>query len=41
MKRKLLDVSIIKSLGWKPKISMDEGFRETIACSEKTNLNNE
>ena len=31
MKRKLLDVSFLKKLGWKPKISMDRGFNDTIS----------
>ena len=31
MKRKLLDVTLIKKLGWKPKISMKEGFENTIS----------
>lgn len=31
MKRKLLDISLISKLGWKPKISMDKGFKNTIS----------
>lgn len=31
MKRKLLDISLIKKLGWKPKISMNKGFKDTIS----------
>ena len=31
MKRKLLDISLIKKLGWRPKISMKKGFKDTIS----------
>lgn len=31
MKRKLLDISLIKKLGWKPKISINKGFKDTIS----------
>ena len=31
MKRKLLDISLISKLGWKPKISMEQGFKDTIS----------
>ena len=30
--RKLCDTSLIRSLGWSPKISLDEGVRRTVAC---------
>ena len=32
--RKVLDVSRLRSLGWKPKVSLDEGIRETIQYFE-------
>ena len=32
--RKVLDVSRLKTLGWEPKISLDEGIQETIAYFE-------
>ena len=31
MKRKLLDVSFLKKIGWKPKISMEQGLKDTIS----------
>lgn len=30
--RKLCDTTLIRSLGWKPQISLDEGLRRTVAC---------
>lgn len=30
--RKLCDTSLIRSLGWAPKISLDEGISRTVAC---------
>ena len=30
--RKLCDTSLIRSLGWAPKISLDEGLKLTVAC---------
>lgn len=30
--RKLCDTTQIRSLGWKPQISLDEGLRRTVAC---------
>jgi GDP-L-fucose synthase len=32
--RKVLDVSRLRALGWKPKVSLDEGIRETIQYFE-------
>lgn len=31
MKRKLLDISLIRKLGWRPKISINKGFKDTIS----------
>ena len=36
--RKLLDISKIKSLGWKPKIQLDEGLKLTIDDFERKYL---
>ena len=36
-KRKILDNSIMKKLGWKPNISLDEGLKETIQWFQKNN----
>lgn len=30
--RKLCDTTLIRSLGWKPQVSLDEGLRRTVAC---------
>jgi len=32
--RKVLDISRLKSLGWQPKVSLDEGIKETIEYFE-------
>ena len=34
-KKKLLDISQIKTLGWKHQISLDEGIKKTISEYEK------
>lgn len=33
--RKLCDTSLIRSLGWRPSISLEEGIRDTVACYRK------
>jgi GDP-L-fucose synthase len=32
--RKVLDVSRLKALGWQPKVSLDDGIKETIQYFE-------
>jgi GDP-L-fucose synthase len=39
--RKILDVSRIKALGWKPKITLDEGIASTIAWYKEANARGE
>jgi len=39
--RKILDVSRIKALGWKPKITLDEGISSTIAWYKEANARGE
>jgi GDP-L-fucose synthase len=39
--RKILDVSRIKALGWKPKITLDEGIASTIAWYKEANVRGE
>ena len=36
--RKLLDVNRINKLGWKSKIDLDKGIKETISLLKKSNL---
>ena len=38
--KKLLDISRIQSLGWKPIISLDEGIYKTVKLFEKMHENN-
>ena len=37
--RKILDSTLMKSLGWKPKIKIIDGINETILWYEKNYLN--
>jgi GDP-L-fucose synthase len=39
--RKILDVSRVKALGWKPKITLDEGIASTIAWYKEANARGE
>jgi GDP-L-fucose synthase len=39
--RKVLDVSLIKALGWKPTITLDEGIASTIAWYKEANARGE
>ena len=39
--RKVLDVSRIKALGWKPTITLDEGIASTIAWYKEANARGE
>jgi len=39
--RKILDVSRVKTLGWKPKITLDEGIASTIAWYKEANARGE
>jgi len=39
--KKVLDVSRIKSLGWKPTITLDEGIASTIAWYKEANARGE
>ena len=35
VKRKVLNISRAKSYGWKPKVSLDEGFEKTYSAYKK------